>query len=140
MKMWGCRKASPILMADSNLNDLHPDLKPIALGCMADWIAIYPARKPVRITVTWRSPSDQQRAYDAGLSNAKPGQGKHEFMLNGVPASKAFDWACFSDDGNYIADGKHPYYADFGALAKKRGLIWGGDWHHPDYDHAELKD
>lgn len=125
-------------MTDHDLNHLHPTLKALALACLSEWGRTYPERYPARITVTWRSPEDQQKAYDAGLSNAKPGQGKHECMLDGKPASRAFDFALDDENGQYIKDGTDDWYADFGAIAKKMGLRWGGDWGKPDYDHVEM--
>lgn len=130
-------------MTDNNLNDLDPVLQPIAQKCLADWIAQYPERKPVKILITWRSNADQQAAYNAGLSKCKAGEGKHNCVTpKGKPASRAFDFACFDEtDGSYITDGTDGYYADFGDIAKANGLDWGGDWHSfKDYDHVELPD
>ncbi len=127
-------------MADRNIADLDPALQTIAQACLAAWVSTYPSRKPVAIVQTWRSSTDQQAAYDAGLSNAKPGESKHECCLpDGTAAARAFDYACFTDDGNYIADGTHPYYTDFANIAKSQGLSWGGDFHSfQDFDHVEL--
>ena len=126
-------------MADTNLTDLDPQLRPLAYSCVNDYASIYPNRHPARITVTWRSNVDQKAAYDSGLSKSKPGEGKHNVMIDGKPASRAFDFACFTDSGDYIADGTHQYYADFGAIAQKYGLVWGGSWQGwKDWDHVEL--
>lgn len=129
-------------MADSNLSDLDEELQPLAQQCLDEYISNNPNRHPARITVTWRSAGDQQAAYDAGLSKCKPGEGKHNVTVDGKPASRAFDFACFLENGNYIADGTHQYYSDFGAIAERLGLSWGGSWTHgfKDYDHIELRD
>lgn len=124
-------------MTDANLDHLHPTLRAIAELWLEEWKTTYPERDEAKITVTWRSPEDQQKAYDAGLSNAKPGQGKHEFMLDDKPAAKAFDFALY-EDGDYIADGSDDWYTDAGVIAEKLGLKWGGRWHKPDYDHIEM--
>lgn len=127
-------------MTDRNIFDLAPVLQLLAEACLTDWGSTYPERKPVKIIVTWRSNADQQAAFNAGLSKCKAGEGKHNCMVDGKPASQAFDFACFTDSGDYIADGTHPYYADFGVIARDNGLDWGGDWTggFKDYDHCEL--
>lgn len=134
-------KKCQTFMTDHDLNDLDPRLKPIAEKCLADWVLAYPDRHPVKITVTWRSNADQQAAYNAHLSNCKAGEGMHNCTIDGKPASKAFDYACFDDAGHYITNGSNSYYADFGDIAVANGLIWGGDWHGwKDFDHCELPD
>lgn len=126
-------------MTDRNLTDLDPTLQPIAQTCLDEWRSTYPDRKAAAIIVTWRSDADQQAAYDAGLSKCKAGEGKHNVTVDGNPASRAFDFATFDSSGNYIADGTHPYYADFGAIAVNQGLVWGGNWEgFKDFDHCEL--
>jgi peptidoglycan LD-endopeptidase CwlK len=90
--------------------------------------------------VTWRDPEDQDAAKAAGLSNAAAGQSPHNCVnSNGKPASRAFDYAIF-DNGIYIKNGQDPRYAQAGAIGKSLGLVWGGDWLHPDWDHLELAD
>lgn len=127
-------------MTDKNISDLDIVLQPLAETCINDYKTKFPNRVPATIIVTWRSDADQQAAYDAGLSKCKSGEGKHNITINGQPASRAFDFACFLDNGNYIADGTHPYYTDFGNIAISLGLIWGGSWTggFKDYDHCEL--
>jgi|SRR5665213_1249878 len=128
-------------MADRSLADLDPSLQPLAQSCLDAYKTTYPDRHPASIIVTWRSNDDQQAAYDAGLSKCKPGEGKHNVTIDGKPAARAFDFACFTDGGNYIADGQHQYYADFGGIAESLGLSWGGAWTggFKDWDHCELK-
>lgn len=123
-------------MTDSNLDHLHPILKPLAV----EWLSRYQSTgRKAKITITWRSAVEQQVAFDIGRSNAKPGKSKHQFTLLGKPASKAFDFALYDEQGNYIADGMDDWYFEAGDVAKDLGLIWGGDWQHPDYDHIEMK-
>lgn len=127
-------------MIDSNLDDLDSTLKTLALKCVSEYSRLYPERKAAVISITWRSSADQQTAYDNGLSKCKAGQGKHECLNDeGKPAAKAFDFKVFDEDGDYIADGADDWYADFGSIAEDLGLVWGGSWKHPDYDHCELK-
>lgn len=127
-------------MTDNKISDLDPALQPIALKCLSDWTTQYSDRKSVKIIVTWRSNVDQQVAYNAGLSKCKAGEGKHNVCdVEGNPASRAFDYACFTDTGDYIADGTHPYYADFGKIGENNGLVWGGSWKSwQDWDHLEM--
>lgn len=127
-------------MTDANINDLDLELRPIAQKCLADYVAAYPGRHPAKILITWRSNADQEAAYNAGLSKCKAGEGKHNCMIDGKPASRAFDFAVFDEDGNYITDGTDDWYADFGAIAVKNGLNWGGNWTggFKDWDHCEL--
>ncbi len=127
-------------MPDANLNDLDPALKSLASACLAEYSSTYPARHAAKIIVTFRSAADQTAAYNAGLSQCKAGQGKHNVCTsNGKPAARAFDFAVFDEDGSYIADGTDDWYADFAAIGKKHGLVWGGDWTgFKDWDHLEL--
>lgn len=123
-------------MSDNNLNDLCPELRPIAEELLKRCAAMH---QPIKITVTWRSATDQDRAYSMGLSNARAGQGPHDCCdAQGNPASKAIDFALFDSDGKYITNGGDIRYAQVGAIGKILGLDWGGDWHKPDYDHFEL--
>lgn len=123
-------------MTDSNLDHLDPILKPLA----ERFLVLANAQFKTKITVTYRSSADQDKAHLAGLSNAIAGQSPHNCVApDGNPASKAFDFAIFTPDGKYITDGKDSRYADAGQIIRELGLDWGGTWHHPDYDHAEMK-
>ena len=81
------------------------------------------------ITVcTYRSNKDQQAAFDAGASNARPGQSKHNALdKNGNPASKAFDIGVIRF-GKYISNGKDPAYLRAGQIGESLGLKWAGRW------------
>ncbi len=84
-------------MSDRDLNHLHPDLLPLAnefLGKLKD------AGLDILVTCTYRSPEEQAELYAIGrtkfigkrpVTNAKPGQSEHNFMIDGKPAAKAFD-------------------------------------------------
>lgn len=126
---------------DTDITHLHPDLLPIAVKCLSEWLSTYPERRPAKITQTWRSAAYQQHLFNIGASEIPAGKSLHEFTLpDGTPAAKAFDWALFDEDGNYIEDGTDDWYADFAAIGKQHGLRWGGDYKHakPDWDHLEL--
>lgn len=90
-----------------------------------------------RITVTWRSNAEQAAVKKKGLSKAGAGQSPHNCMINGKPSSKAFDFALF-DKTRYITDGSDERYTQAGIIAETLGLLWGGRWRKPDYDHVEL--
>jgi len=77
---------------------------------------------------TYRSNEDQQKAYDAKLSNCKPGQSKHNMVnAQGKPASKAFDVGVIRN-GKYIGNGKDPNYLSAGKIGEDLGLKWAGRW------------
>lgn len=125
-------------MTDSNINDLCPELQAI----YQQWLTqCHNAGLAVRAIVTWRSGIDQDAAKAKGLSNAMAGQSPHNCCNpDGFPFSKAFDFAVFDADASYVKDGEDDRYRRAGEIGKTLGLAWGGDWHHPDWDHLELLD
>lgn len=122
-------------MTDANLDHLNPLLKPLA----EQFLLLTNAQFTTKITITWRSSDDQDKAHVAGLSNALAGQSPHNCCTEfGLPSSRAFDFAILDERGHYVTDGTDPRYATAGRVAKSLGLKWGGDFTKPDYDHAEL--
>lgn len=123
-------------MTDRLVADLCIELQAL----YREWLAqCHAAGLAVKAIETWRSPIDQEAAKAAGLSNASSGNSPHNCCNpDGEPASKAFDFAVF-DNAVYIKDGTDPRYARAGEIAEGLGLTWGGRWHHPDFDHIELK-
>ncbi len=125
-------------MTDSNIHDLCPEL----LTKYRQWlIECHAVPLAVKAIVTWRSGVDQDAAQAAGLSKACAGQSPHNCIdTAGLPSSRAFDFAVFDEDGNYIKDGTDWRYTKAGEIAKSLGLVWGGDFVHakPDYDHIEI--
>lgn len=103
-------------------------------------VIIKAGQQGIRVTAIqgWRDIATQLHLFEQGLSAAKGFDGPHTRIVNGLPCSAAFDFACFDDNGNYIKDGSHPNYTKVGAIAKEEGLVWGGDWRKPDPDHCEL--
>lgn len=124
-------------MTDSNIADLCPEL----LTKYREWlIECHAVPIAVKAIVTWRSDIDQNAAKADGLSNAAAGQSPHNCIDgHGLPSSRAFDFAVFDEDAQYITDGTDPRYTKAGEIAESLGLVWGGRWKHPDYDHIELK-
>jgi len=129
-------------MIDKNLDHLHPLFKPKALAFLATWKTTYPQRPSIEITETWRDPAREDELHAQGITKATGATCKHCFMIDGKPASKAFDFLIRDEDGNPIADGTDDWYSDAGDIAVEVGMIWGGDFVHspPDYDHCELKE
>lgn len=122
-------------MTDSNIRHLCPELLKIYQQWLMQCIAAGLGAKAI---VTWRSSIDQDTAKASGLSNASAGQSPHNCCDdNGDPFSKAFDFAIF-ENGVYITDGKDDRYTQAGEIGEQLGLVWGGRWKHPDYDHLEL--
>lgn len=105
---------------------LHPEL---ALRCALLWFECKRAGFTVGLESGWRSTDLQRRLYQAwldrgkrGLPAAPPGRSKHER----TPA-EATDWR--------IPPG---HVHDFGAIAERVGLKWGGRFSTPDPVHVEL--
>lgn len=124
-------------MPDSNLLHLDPDLFKI----YRQWITqCHAAGLAVKVIVTWRSAADQNAVKANNLSNASAGQSPHNCCdAEGDPCSRAFDFAVFDKNAAYIKDGADPRYRHAGVIGERLGLVWGGRWKHPDYDHLEMK-
>jgi hypothetical protein len=122
-------------MADTNLSDLDPALaalyQPFVDGCAAQGIT-------VKIIQGWRSPSYQDHLQSSGISKLGASQSLHCCTVAGKPASKAFDFGVFETDGSYVTNGNDTRYTIAGEVAENLGLIWGGSWHNPDFDHIQL--
>lgn len=122
-------------MASRRIEDLHPDLQLICHEFLAQAAN---QNIDVLITCTWRSNIEQDIAKAKGLSNASAGQSPHDCCnADGSPNSKAFDFGIF-DNGKYVTDGTDERYRKAGEIGESLGLVWGGSWNHPDWDHIEL--
>ncbi len=120
----------------ADITQLCEELQPIAREFLAQCAS---QKLNTKILVTYRSGSDQDKAKAAGLSNACAGESPHNVCdASGNPASCAFDFGIF-DNGTYITNGSDNRYRQAGAIGKKLGLIWGGDFKSIfDPDHLEL--
>lgn len=130
-------------MASRNIEDLHPDLQKIIpkfnAECEKEGLSVL-------IYMTYRTNKEQNDLYAQGrtvkssigpyggkrplgrtVTNAKGGQSDHNFTINGKPASKAFD-AVPTIGGKPVWAASSPLWDKMGAIAKKVGLRWGGDW------------
>ena len=81
----------------------------------------------------FRTYAEQDALYAKGASKAKGGQSNHNFAL-------AMDVAIY-ENGKYLNLGSEWQYKTYGDVAKKRGLMWGGDWNsffdpaHVEFNH-----
>lgn len=130
-------------MIDKDINHLHPDLQPL---CRA-WLDKCKQQSiDARVIYTWRSTAEQDALYAQGrtkpgkiVTNAKGGQSKHNFTLNGKPASKAFDWCIINPDGSANWNPNSPEWKAAVAIGKQLGLVWGGEFKSIlDYCHFEI--
>ena len=112
-------------MSSRDLNDLAPELQEIAIKFVRDCKL---AGLDIVIICTSRSNAEQQAAYDAHLSNARPGESEHNKVNSmGKPASRAFDVGVIRA-GKYVGNGSDPDYTKAGAIGEALGLKWAGRW------------
>lgn len=129
-------------LTDACIDDLCNPLIVVA----RKWLAECNIYFPTKIIITWRSANDQDKVKQSGLSNASSGQSPHDLLdAHGNPASRAWDFAIYDRDNNYITDGTNSKYSQAGEIAESMKdengnsfLTWGGRWKHPDYDHIEM--
>ena len=130
-------------MNDRDMNHLHPALRLLAerwlILCRKQ--AIFPV-----IYYTYRSDAEQDELYAQGrtkkgriVTNAKGGESKHNFTLDGKPASKAFDFFIERPDKSANWDPRSPEWQAAVAMGKQLGLKWGGDFRSfYDPGHMEI--
>ena len=129
-------------MASRKINDLHPDLQPIALKFLERCNSI---GLDILITCTFRSWIEQEKLYSIGrtlpgkkVTNARPGQSKHNNMIDGRPASLAFDVVPMKS-GKPIWNDRDPIWGIIGEIGVELGLDWAGRWKSfVEYPHFQL--
>jgi peptidoglycan L-alanyl-D-glutamate endopeptidase CwlK len=131
-------------MASRNPQDLHPELRPL----FSEWAArCEAAGLDVLVTCTYRSNAEQDALYEQGrtkpgaiVTKARGGQSEHNFMLNGRPASKAWDFVPL-ENGKAMWSDKHPVWKIAGQIAMDLGLNWYGRPGAPfkEFPHVALK-
>lgn len=125
-------------MADRDIKHLHPDLQPL---CTEFLMRCKSEKIPVFITETWRDSKRQAELWAFGRdalgnivnpmlvrTHARPGQSKHEFMMDGKPAAKAFDVGLKNADGTANWDNANSHWLRMGEIGEELGLTWGGRW------------
>jgi len=97
------------------------------------------------ITCTYRSNEEQADLYAIGrtakgrvVTNALPGESKHNNMEGGAPASLAFDVVPLVA-GKPMWDASNPVWQVVGSLGESIGLKWAGRWKRMrEYPHFEV--
>lgn len=143
------------MIATRNIADLHPIMQPLCKDFL---------RKAeenglgVLITCTYRDGEEQNRLYALGrtkkshigvtekrplglkVTNAKAGESAHNFELNGLPASKAFDFVPLFG-GKPVWDEKSDLWQKLGKIAIGLGLEWYGEPNakFKEFPHVQLK-
>ena len=131
-------------MASRKIEDLHPTLQFITRTFLAKALI---EGIDVLITCTYRSNTEQDELYAQGrtkpgkvVTNAKAGQSKHNFTIDGKPASKAFDVVPMIG-GKPMWDAQHPSWQKLGKIGMDLGLEWAGNWKSfKEFPHFQLKD
>lgn len=132
------------MSSSRRLEHLHPAMWPLVERLLAS------ARLEgidLLVTCTWRSAEEQARLYAQGrtapgriVTNAKPGQSMHNFMLRGQPASLAVDVVPLRF-GKPIWDSKDALWQEVGDLGQAAGLEWAGRWkrfrEYPHFQHPQ---
>lgn len=129
-------------MASRSIEDLHPVLKPLAEEFVKRCEA---AGVPVKIYMTWRSPEEQNELFKQGrtkpgrvVTYARGGKSDHNFMLDGKPASLAFDAVPLVD--GKAAWKRYDLFNRMGKIAADLGILWGGSWENfKDSCHFYIK-
>ena len=87
----------------------------------------------VLITETYRSQDRQNELYAQGRTKA--GQ-KVTWTKNSRHTSRLAWDICKNKKGEEYSD--YDFFASCGAIAKRLGITWGGDWKTPDRPHFEV--
>lgn len=129
-------------MPSRKIEDCSPELQPKLKEFLAQCTA---AGLDILVTCTYRSDAEQAQLYEQGrtkpgpkVTNAKPGQSRHNDTLNGKPASTAFDIVPLVA-GKPVWNASHPAWKQAGAIGVGLGLDWAGNWKtFREYPHFQL--
>lgn len=117
-------------MPSRKLEDLHPDLEPLAREFLRRCEA---AGLDILVTCTYRSNEEQSQLYAQGrngkpgniVTYAKAGQSAHNNTIKGKPAARAFDIVPLVG-GKPVWDAQHPAWQTAGQIGMALGLNWYG--------------
>jgi peptidoglycan L-alanyl-D-glutamate endopeptidase CwlK len=119
-----------------HLASLRPEVAAKAKELLGDVSAALD--KKLVLVQSFRSPEEQAILYAQGrttpgpvVTGAKPGTSYHEFGL-------AFDVAILDSAGKPTWPNDVALWTQIGKLGEELGLVWGGRFPSPDYDHFEL--
>ncbi|WP_293766624.1 M15 family metallopeptidase [uncultured Aquitalea sp.] len=130
-------------MASRRIEDLHPDLQPLATAFMR---RCQDAGVDPLITCTYRSGQEQDELYAQGrtkpgprVTNARAGLSAHNVTIQGKPAARAFDVVPMVG-GKPQWDVSHPHWQTMGKIGMELGLNWYGRPNAPfrEFPHFEL--
>lgn len=119
--------------ADSNISSLDPRVQNQMKAVVLTLRLRYGIDVRGGVQGNFRTYFEQDAIYARGASKAKGGQSNHNFAI-------AMDVAIY-ENGKYLSKGSEWQYKTYGNIAKKRGLMWGGDWKsffdpaHIEYKH-----
>lgn len=120
---------------DQYLNQLHPDVRPLAAAFLQEAAA---AGLDPRVQEAFRSKDRQDQLYAQGrtapgavVTKARGGQSNHNYGV-------AFDVVPGALLGAKNWDPENPAWAKLGEIGKKHGLEWGGDWKFTDRPHFQM--
>lgn len=127
-----------------DLNLCHPELQRRILALKADFEA--KTGMQLFFTCTWRSAEAQAELYMIGRRGVKGEKrvtwidGKDKKSLHNFYPSRAIDVAVDVDPGIGVKVTWDPgKYEPLGAMAKKHGLVWGGNWRRGRKDRPHLQ-
>lgn len=116
-------------MASRELKDLYPPMQALCTEFLRQCRI---AGLDILITCTYRSGTEQNALYAQGrttkgaiVTNARAGQSKHNFTLEGKPAAKAFDFVPMVG-GKPMWSAAHPHWKAAGKIGMDLGLNWYG--------------
>ncbi len=133
-------------MASRLLTDLHPKFEPLVNGFLNDCVA---AGITILVTCTYRSGEEQNELYAQGrtkpgriITNARSGQSKHNYTVDGKPAALAVDIVpmvagkpVWGTQGEDLA-----LWQQVGKIGEARGMGWAGNWKSfKEFPHFEWK-
>jgi len=132
-------------MASRLIMDLHDSLQPLAHEFLTQCAL---AGIDIIITCTFRSPAEQDALYAQGrtkpgakVTNAKAGESLHNFMVDGIAASRAFDVVPLRG-GKCVWGTKGAdliLWKKVGEIGVKLGLEWAGNWKSfKEFPHFQL--